>query len=77
MYLGLESSDSLADFYGLQEILKKPIKKPDEIAKEIKNVTAEDIFKLANTIFKNEILNLAVIGPEKNKEKLEKIFNIS
>ena len=27
MYLGLESSDSLAEFYGSQEIIKKPLKK--------------------------------------------------
>jgi predicted Zn-dependent peptidase len=76
MYLGLESSDSLADFYGFQEILKKPIKKPDEIAKEIKNVSAQDIQKLANEIFRDEVLNLAVIGPTKDKEGLLKILHI-
>jgi len=35
MYLGLESSDSIADFYGFQEIIKKPIRKPEEVASEM------------------------------------------
>jgi predicted Zn-dependent peptidase len=76
MYLGLESSDSLADFYGFQEIMKKPIRKPDEIAKEIKIVSSADIKKLANEIFIDNILNLAVIGPEKDKAKLLNILSV-
>ncbi|MBI2474333.1 MAG: insulinase family protein [Candidatus Taylorbacteria bacterium] len=74
MYLGLESSDSLADFYGSQEIIKKPIRKPEEIAAEIVKVTAADIQKLANEIFVDEKLNLALIGPSQSKSELRKIL---
>src|SRR3989344_4338333 len=35
MYLNLESSDSLAGFYGVQEIMREKIKTPKEIEKEI------------------------------------------
>lgn len=70
MYLGLESSDSVADFYGFQEIVNKPIKTADEIAKEINSVLAEDIKNLASEIFVDKGLNLSIIGPERNEKEL-------
>jgi len=36
-----------------------------------------DIQRVAKDIFTLEKLNLAVIGPHKNKQKLEKILNIN
>lgn len=63
MYLGLESSDSLAEFYGYQEVLRRPLQTPDEAAAKIRAVTAEDIQKVATDIFKTETLNMALIGP--------------
>ena len=41
MHLGLESSDSVANFYGGQEVLREKIKTPEDIVKEIKAVTAD------------------------------------
>jgi len=70
LYLGLETSDSLAEFNGIQEIIKRKIKTPDEIKKEIEGVTAKDIQKVARDIFKNEGLNLAVIGNIKDQKEL-------
>lgn len=70
MYLGLESSDSIADFYGFQEILRRPIRTPDEVAKEINKVTALDIKKIAKEIFVDNGLNLALIGPGKSEKEL-------
>ncbi|MFZ2038329.1 MAG: pitrilysin family protein [Minisyncoccia bacterium] len=66
--LGLESSDSLAEYYGFQEIYHKELKKPEEIKKEILAVTAKDIQKLAREIFKNEKLNLAMVGKGKKED---------
>lgn len=64
MYLGLESSDSLADFYGFQELLHdKKIQTPDDIVLKIEKITAKEIQKLAKEILKNEGLNLAIVGP--------------
>ena len=67
--LGLESSDSIASFYGYQEIMRKNIKKPEDIIKEIKAVTAEEIKFISERIFKNEILNLAIVGKFKDKKE--------
>ena len=74
MKLSLESSDDIANFYGGQELLKKEIKSAEEKAKELRKVSAKDIKKLANEIFKDKKLNLALIGPFKDKQKFSKIL---
>ncbi|MFH0755258.1 MAG: pitrilysin family protein [bacterium] len=73
--LSLESSDSLANYYGAQEVLKKETKKPEDIIKEIKAVTAEEIKFIANKIFKNEGLNLAMVGKLKNDKEFKNILS--
>lgn len=65
MKLGLESSDDIANFYGGQELLKKEIKSAEEKAQAIRKVTAREVQTLAKKIFKNNALNLALIGPFK------------
>jgi len=74
MKLSLESSDDIANFYGGQELLKKEIKSSEEKAKEVRKVTASQIQALANYIFKNNKLNLALIGPFQDKSKFSKIL---
>lgn len=73
--LGLESSDSLAMYYGGQEVLRKDIKKPEDIIKEIKAVTAEEIKFVAERIFKDEGLNLAIVGKFKNEAEFREILH--
>ena len=72
----LESSDAMASFYATQEILEKKILTLEEIFKKIDKVTREDILKVAREIFKPEKLNLALIGPFKEKINFEKILKI-
>src|SRR3990167_5402621 len=47
LFSGLETSHSLASFYGQKEILSRPMKTPEEIAEEVRAVTAEEIRPLA------------------------------
>lgn len=76
VYLGLETSDAWASFFGLQEILEKKILSPEETLTEIEKVSADDILKIAREIFVPEKLNLAVVGPFKEEEKFRKILTI-
>lgn len=69
MKLSLESTDDIANFYGGQEILKRKPKNLEEKIKEIRKVTAKQIKNLANEIFKDDKLNLALIGPFKDKKE--------
>lgn len=72
MKLSLELSDDIANFYGSQELLKKKIHNADVKAEEIRKVTAAQIRHLAQEIFTNDKLNLALIGPFKTKSKFMK-----
>ena len=77
LILELETSDAQAVFYGGQEILTKSLMAPEDILKKIQAVTAEDILKIAKDIFKNNRLNLAIIGPMKEVKELEKNLSFS
>ena len=74
--LSLDSSDSQASYYGVQELLEKNIMTPEEKFKKIDEVSAEDIKKVAEDIFVPEGLNLAVIGPfeEKDSKKFKQLL---
>ncbi len=76
MYLGLESSDSLADFYGYQEIMRKPLLRPDEVVAKVRAVTAKDISRIAETYLTDANLTLALIGPVKDKAELKKLLHL-
>lgn len=71
MYLGLESSDSLAEYYGIQEVLRHDLQTPKDRERLIRAVTAEDIRIIARKIFITKNLNLALIGPFKDQVSLE------
>lgn len=74
MKLSLESTDDIANFYGGQELLKRKIIDAEEKAKRIRKVTAKQVQDLAKDIFENNKLNLALIGPFKEKDKFVKIL---
>ena len=77
MFLGLESSDSLADFYGFQELLHdKKIQTPDDIVKKVEKITASDIRKVAKEVLKNENFNLAMVGPFKDAGEFSPLLKI-
>ena len=76
MIMGMESSSATASFYANQEILKGTIITPEERLAGIDKVATEDIQRVARDIFRNEKLNLALIGPikKKDEERLKKIL---
>ena len=74
--LGLETADEVADFYGSQEILTKKLVPPEAVIAAVRKVTAADIRAVARDIFKNDRLNMAVIGPIKNAKPLQKILKL-
>ncbi|MDO8530175.1 MAG: pitrilysin family protein [bacterium] len=78
MALSLDGTDSQASFYANQEVMGQELMTPEEKLKMIDKVTVSDIKKVAEDIFKNEKLNLAVIGPfdEKDKAQLEKLLKL-
>jgi predicted Zn-dependent peptidase len=76
MALLLEPSDAQAFFYAGQEILERKILTQKEIFDKINQVNRADILMTAREIFRPEKLNLALIGPFKDKEKFQKLLKI-
>ncbi len=74
MYLGLESSDSVAWDCASQFILTEKMLTPLEFSEKIQKVTATEIKNVAKEVFKNNHLNMAIVGNIKNPGKLKKTF---
>ena len=74
--LALETSDAIANYYGGQEVLKKNIDGPIELAKKLRAITAKDILREAKQIFREDNINLALIGPFESEESFAKILHI-
>ncbi len=72
--ISMESSSSVANFIAGQELGSGKILTLEEKFARIDRVTGEDIQRVARDIFVNNKLNLAIIGPFKNKKIFEKIL---
>jgi predicted Zn-dependent peptidase len=72
--LGLETSDDFASFYGLQEVLGGEVLTPGQKWQKIAKITSDDILKVAREFFQPQKLNLALIGPCKDKEKILRVL---
>jgi predicted Zn-dependent peptidase len=71
MVMGLETSDEIAEYFGVQEILHQPLMTVHEYRQKILDVTADDLKRVAGSIFQNDKLNVAVIGPFKDKRRFK------
>ena len=74
--LGLETSDAWAAYLGSQEILENKIFTPEEECQKIDKVSQDDILKVAKEIFQSKKLNLALIGPFKDKTRFQKLLKL-
>lgn len=69
MILQLESSQQVAQYYGLQQLLLDFVETPQEYAQKLKAVSLEEISEFAHKYFLNGELRLAIIGPYKDQDK--------
>jgi predicted Zn-dependent peptidase len=76
MAISLESSSSLANFVTSQEILTGKILTPQEKFAKIQAVTAADVQRVAGMILTPERMNLALIGPFKDKKRFQKLLTL-
>lgn len=76
LVLGLEDSGRVASWVGTQEALLSEIRELDTTLARLDAVTADDIQRLAQRIFTEESLRLAVIGPNKDTAKLERLLHL-
>ncbi len=76
LVLGLEDSNSVAGFYGHQELLENEIENPDQILAHLDNVTKEEVEQAGKEFFIENTLNLALIGNFEDRQKLEALLKL-
>lgn len=73
--MNMEASDEVAMFAIDQEVKRGKILTPEEKFRLIDKVNADDILRVARDVFQKKKMNLVVIGPHKDEEKLRGILN--
>ncbi|HEY4526978.1 MAG TPA: pitrilysin family protein [Candidatus Paceibacterota bacterium] len=74
--LSLETSNQIAERAATSLISLGSIRTLEEVVKGIDAVTVTDVQRVARDIFKTESLNLAIISPSANQEKLHSLLRL-
>ncbi|HEX8965614.1 MAG TPA: pitrilysin family protein [Patescibacteria group bacterium] len=75
--LGLEDSETVANYYAKQEILEGgKLQTPVEKLEKIDSVTAEQVEKVAQKYFTEKTLNLAVIGNFEDGQEFKSLLKL-
>jgi predicted Zn-dependent peptidase len=72
--LALEDTKDVTSFFADQTMFAKEILRPEDVYKKIDKVTLEDVAMEAKKLFVPERLNLAIIGPFKDREKFVQLL---
>jgi predicted Zn-dependent peptidase len=74
--LRLEDTRSVASWLGGQEILLNHIVDLDEVLEELGRVTAERVQRLAQKLFRDEWLRLALVGPHGSEREYDELLHL-
>ena len=75
LLLDLEETNALAQFAGVQALLQKKIETPEQLMKNYNTVSAEEIKKLAQELLVPSKRAVAVLGPNKSIERVQKVWH--
>jgi len=73
LYMGLETTEGLNEYYAFDLLLKGKLEEPIDYAKKIDAVTSRQVQEFLKEKFIPENISLAVVGDYKGKERLEEI----
>ncbi len=76
LLLSLENSRNVAGWFGAQELLTQRILSVDDVIALVDAVTKEDLERVARRLFDPKAFSLAVVGPVRKADSLERILNI-
>jgi predicted Zn-dependent peptidase len=74
--LELETSEARSEFFGSQEIIKGTIEPLEKSIAKIRAVTSADVQKLAQEIFIDTHLNIAIVGKMKDDSQFKSYFTL-
>jgi len=76
LLLSMEDSRAVASWLGTQELFTGKILTVDEVIAHIEAVTPADMQRVARELFRQEKLNLAIVGPFKKEEPFSKLLQL-
>ena len=76
LHMDLETTETIAEFYAAQEVTTRKLKSPQEVERAIRKVTAGDVMKVAKEIFKDNRLNLAIVGDISDQKSIKKVLTV-
>lgn len=76
MAMGFEGSDDVIEYLVSQEVLRDEIVSIRAKMDLVEKVTLDDVSRVAREVFRNDRLNMAVIGPHKVTKMLENLLKL-
>jgi predicted Zn-dependent peptidase len=73
--MDLEDSESVAQYFGMKQLLTGRVETPEELFAKFNAVTLEEIQGIADKLIQPDQLRLALIGPFKQAKNFEKFLN--
>lgn len=77
LLLRLEDTRAVASSYGNQELLLGEIVTADELVRIVDRVTRDDLQRVASALFREERLNLAVVGNYRSEERFRSLLTFA
>lgn len=72
MVLGLEDSQSVAQFFGMKQLLLGEIESPEAVMQKFKAVSLDEVTQLAKELIAADKVRLALIGPYQNESEFNR-----
>ena len=73
LWLGMEDSSSVASWFGGQEILQHDVVTPANAIQAIRDVTQEDVLRVARSYLRPDTARLAAVGPRVDATLLSRV----
>ena len=70
--LDLEDSESVAQYFGMKQLLLGKIETPEELLERYMSATLDEVNQMAKDLVKKDALRFAVIGPFEDRSVFER-----
>lgn len=74
LILSLEDSESVAQYFGMRQLLTGTMETPEELLKKYHDLTLEDVQRAAEDVVRADAVRFAIIGPFADKERFQKLL---
>ncbi|MGH2587394.1 MAG: M16 family metallopeptidase [Dehalococcoidia bacterium] len=76
LLLRMEDTRSVSGWVGVQELLTGEVRSVDDVVEQVEAVTTEDLWRVANALFRTEALNVALVGPYRSEKRFQPLLTL-